>query len=620
MSRRTALVGLVFTVLAGCVSPQARLQMGEDAETKKDLSVKTVGDIADIRVIGPVQVSGIALVTGLDGTGGSGPPENPYRKALDQILRKQRIEHAREILDSPDNTVVLVTTFLMPGARVGDRFDVEVTLPPGSRATSLAGGTLQLCALRNHDSTKSLVPNYDGPDRALPGLVMAHARGPVMVGLGDGTTASDQKRGRVWRGAASHIELNYGLELRKDEKSTRVAHAVAERLNFLFQEDPQRLRRLSHDARQMFVLDDVAQQINHKIEHQGAFDGQIAKAKSKEVMMRVPYTYRLNSDRFLYVARLVPLAEDAEQMGRYRRRLQKLLADPAEAILAARRLEALGRDSRQALREGIAHEHPMVRFACAEALAYLGDSGGTDELGKLARAHPLLAGNCLTALASLDEPGCRQRLIDMLNDSDPVLRSNTFAMLRQLAERDAPEANLKTPWGEPYREYLVKQLGGEMLGGSFWLHRVAPKSPRLICFSADTRAELVFFGEGISLCSQVRTLAGPSQEFALTFEAGSDKCVVSRISAQVGKRQTLCPPTLEDIVRAMAGLGADYADVVDLMRKLDERQCLNCAVRLNTPMPEVTPQMLVDAQRDGTVLREASGDLERKFLTSATPQ
>src|ERR1700687_5506497 len=60
MSRRTGMMGLVLLALAGCLGPQARLQMAEDAETKKDLSIKTVGDIADIGVTQAVQVSGIA--------------------------------------------------------------------------------------------------------------------------------------------------------------------------------------------------------------------------------------------------------------------------------------------------------------------------------------------------------------------------------------------------------------------------------------------------------------------------------------------------------------------------------------------------------------------------------
>jgi Flagellar P-ring protein len=594
MSRRTGMVGLVLLALAGCLGPQARLQMAEDAETKKDLSIKTVGDIADIRVTGMVQVSGIALVTGLDGTGGT--PQGPYRTTLVQLLRKQKIEHVEQILNSPDNAMVLVTAFIPAGARVGDKMDVEVTLPPGSKATSLAGGFLQMCGLRNHDSTHTLLPEYSGPDTALPGHVMARARGQVMLGLGEGATASELRRGRVWNGGVSLIELPYYLVLKKEGKSVRVANAVAERMNYLFQDDPQRLQRLSLQAKQLAVLDDVAQQMNQKF-HSGPDAGKVAKAQSNEtVQMRVPFNYRLNPDRYLYVSHLVPLAEDADQQGRYRKRLQKLLSDPAETVMAARRLEALGRESAPVLRQGLTHEHPLVRFACAEALAYLGESAGVDQLAKLAPQHPLLAGGCLTALASLDEQLSRQRLNDLLAEEDGELRTGAFAALRELAERDLPEPKLKTPWGDPYRECLHKQLGGELVGGSFWVHRVAAKSSRLVCFRADTRAEIVLFGDNVALSAPVRTLAG--QEFALTFEPGADRCTVSRISARLGKRQKLCPPVLDDILHAMAELGGEYPDAVDLLRKLDERNCLNCKACLYTAPAEVTPQMLAEWGRD----------------------
>jgi hypothetical protein len=359
-------------------------------------------------------------------------------------------------------------------------------------------------------------------------------------------------------------------------------------------------------------------QINRKQEHVGPSGGQVALAKNKDAIeMRVPYGYRLDPDRYLYVTRFVPLPEDAEQMGRYKRRLQKLLADPSEAILAARRLEAMGRDCVQPLRQGLTHEHPMVRFASAESLAYLGDLSGIDELGKLAQRHPLLAGACLNALASLDEPGCRRWLSELLSDGDPVLRAAAFGHLRELAERDPPEPKLKTTWGGPYREYLVRNLGGELLNDSFWLHHVAPKSERLVCFSADSRAEVVLFGDGIALTGPVRTLIGNGQDFSVSYEPGvGQKCILKRISPQ-GNRQAICPPTLEDVIRTLAELGAEYPDVVDLLRKLDEGRCLNCTARLNTPLAEVTAQMLVEAQRDGILLRDEPADAERKLITSA---
>jgi hypothetical protein len=53
-------------------------------------------------------------------------------------------------------------------------------------------------------------------------------------------------------------------------------------------------------------------------------------------------------------------------------------------------------------------------------------------------------------------------------------------------------------------------------------------------------------------------------------------------------------PALEDVIRAMGEMGADYNEVIDLIRKLDEQGALSCKVRLNSAPAAVTPQMLAD--------------------------
>src|SRR5688500_11213644 len=115
MGRRTGVLGLLLVTLVGCVGPQTRLQMGDDAETKRDFSPTTVGDVTEVANVGPVPVSGVGLITGLQGTGGS--PKGLYRSLLEQELRKRRVENVSAILDSTDNATVLVTTMIPAGAR-----------------------------------------------------------------------------------------------------------------------------------------------------------------------------------------------------------------------------------------------------------------------------------------------------------------------------------------------------------------------------------------------------------------------------------------------------------------------------------------------------------------------
>ena len=118
------------------------------------------------------------------------------------------------------------------------------------------------------------------------------------------------------------------------------------------------------------------------------------------------------------------------------------------------------------LKSGLASFHPMVRFASAEALIYLGSTAGAEELGKLAQNHRQLRYWSLLALASLNEAVCRNRLADFA----PTFRPRTAlwrvsCALRWMGRTDPEGAD----------GFIV----GQRLG-TFWLHRVAPNSAPLI--------------------------------------------------------------------------------------------------------------------------------------------
>jgi Flagellar P-ring protein len=600
MRRCLGLMGVVLLALVGCVGPQARLQMAEDAERDKDLQIKTVGDVTDVANVSPLQVSGIGLVTNLNGTGGT--PQGEFRAHLEQYLRKRKVEDVKKILDSPDNALVLITALIPAGIRRGERFDVEVWLPPGSKATSLAGGYLEDCDLKTHDTSKNLSPEFKGSNFLLQGHTLAKARGPLLVGFGANAEPAELRRARVWQGCTSLVERPFYFQLKKDDKSARIANAVADRLNFMFQEDPQRVQKLKQELTQqqknLLVLGNVADQINNKFDASN-LGASMAHAASKEIIeVRIPYAYRFNPERYLLVARQVPLREEGEQHGRYRRRLQKMLTEPTETVRAALRLEALGKESVPMLQKGLAHEHALVRFSAAEALAYLGTTAGVEELARLAQEHPIMTNYCLMALAGLDESICRTKLSELLASDDTELRCGAFFALRLLDERDP-------------------RLGGELLNQSFWLHKVATRSSRLVNFAVSKRAEVVLFGDNVAIVRPIRTRVG--QDFVLAMEPGDDRCTVSQITAQGGKKYKQCPPRVEDVIRTLADMGAEYPDVVDLMKKLDENQCVNCAVKVNVLPPQVPMEVLVEAGRNNALVgRDAAILANRKQQEDTT--
>ena len=193
----------------------------------------------------------------------------------------------------------------------------------------------------------------------------------------------------------------------------------------MFQDDAHAQRVIQQNQR-LVLLDNVTRKLNEK-QDRGPGQAEMAKAVNKELInLRVPYAYRYNAERYLRVARLMPLREATEERGRYRRRLQKMLLDPADTVRAALRLEALGKESVPALKRGLESEQPLVRFTSAEALAYLGSTSGVDELARLAEQQPDLQRYCLLALSGLDEGICRTKLGEMLTMDDVSLRCGAF--------------------------------------------------------------------------------------------------------------------------------------------------------------------------------------------------
>jgi hypothetical protein len=595
-------------LLAGCAHPQIRTQAADDEEQEKDLDVRTIGELTSVDNVQPLAVSGVGLVMGLGDTGGS--PKSFYRTmleeqlrkqpraALEELLHRQRVKSVAELLDTPNNALVLVSGMIPAGARKGEKLDLEITLPAHSSATSLRGGVLLDCVLRTYNTTRNAAqavnPQFAKPDQLLLGPVAARARGPVVVGLGKGDEADRVRRGHIWEGGSSLIDRPFCLVLNNDRQFKQVlansvaerinkaalSNALAERINGVFPEDSseRRFQRLRE-------LDAMTTQINTKFPGQGLGKGDMAQAVSRETInIRVPYEYRLNPERYLLVVRLIPLRDHADVQARYRHRLEQMLFDPTRTVRAALRLEALGRDSIAVLKKGLASQHELVRFCSAEALAYLGSPSCGEELNRLAKEHVPLRAACLRALASLDEAVCHNLLAELMAEPAPDLRYGAFLALRQLADRE-----------------LLSEA--TLLGDSFWLHHAVPNSPPMVHLSASRRAEVVFFGQEPSLLPPARIMAGP--EFTVTAQQGDKHCVVSRFITSTGKiYQHTCSLRLEDIIRAMAEMGGQYPDVVDLLRKADEWKCLNCAVHVDA-LPQASSVVeLAQSGRDPSFLRD----------------
>ena len=568
-------VPFAMLLAVGCVTLPTNLALWSEPTPEmlieKDLDIGVVGDVTEVDNAGYIQVSGVGLVTGLDGTGSS--PKGTYREMLEAQLRKMKVENTAAWLNSPNNSLVLVTTQIPPGARPGEHLDVEIVLPEGSKTTSLKGGYLVETSLVDFAKTTDLSATTKS-NQILTGHVLAKAKGPLITGLGDPLDPRELRRARIWSGGVSLVPRAYVFKLTKDDKkSAKVTSNIASRINLQFQDDPKKMHA-AQSMRDLMKLDAVTQELN------GAFapnqgQGEMAKAVNKEyVSIRVPYAYRYNHERFLRVARLLPIVETPEAMAHYRDRLDKILFDPKQCIRASLRLEALGEKSAPILRKALASDNSLVRFCAAESLMYLGSTAGVEEIAKLVVDHPEFRAYGLLALAGLDEAICRNKLGELMLLNDPQLRSGAFRALRLLDENDP-------------------RLNDEPLANQFFLHRVAPESEPLVLFSMHKRAEIVLFGPEIRVRVPVKILAGG--EFTITAEADDTRITVSRLNVK-GTQRKQTTPVLEDVIRAMADLGAGYAETIDLLKALDEQHALPCPVsHVSPPGPSGLESLMAGA-------------------------
>src|SRR5262245_29351169 len=124
MKRADLLFIFPFLIALGCSSDQFRLQ-SEDDEKGKAPEIKTVGSVTGIFGAERIRVVGYGVIRGLQGTG-SEPMPSELRRQVMHDLRSRGIEDPAEFLSTRDTAIVIVTAWIEPGTRAGDRVDVEV--------------------------------------------------------------------------------------------------------------------------------------------------------------------------------------------------------------------------------------------------------------------------------------------------------------------------------------------------------------------------------------------------------------------------------------------------------------------------------------------------------------
>jgi hypothetical protein len=559
---------------------QSRSQIGDDPKFDLDDST-TIGSKSTVGNTEPIPVSGVGLVSNLPGTGSSAPPGG-WRNMLEQSLKKQGVTNVREFLDDPQRrtSLVLVSALIPPGARKGELIDVEITLPEESKTTSLKGGYLHHCELYTYDTTGNIRAMLREGKRIGPsgdlklGDVWAVASGELIAGQflprradvpeeveKDAEGRPLYRSARIWGGARVTRSRPYHILLNPADQNPRMAAIVAERLNSTF-----------HNATDA----------SHKV----------ADAKTRElILVHVPYPYRNNHYRFLLVARHVPILPTPPQ-SLYRRRLEDELLDPATCLTAAIKLEALGMSSIRPLRVGLESTSPWVRFAAAEALAYLGQSDGAAELARLAEEHPALRAPALKALAALDDAAAADRLVDLMGRTDPELRYGAFLALR-LADDQHPAVR------------------GMPIHRSYHLHLVAPGTPGMVHLTSGRRAEIVLFGDDVLFRGPFTLPIGTEYTVKVPGSGSATLTRIVKVKDEWVERQVNCSADVGSVLIALGQMGGGYAEAVELIRRADAAGVLSSSVLVDAIPLELNLRQLAYFARHDPSLRKADAEVSR---------
>ncbi len=516
-------LALVAIVGAGCKtvdvtswfqSEEEKLEANaREALSGRDGHPRRIGEYVAVAGLQHRRILGVGLVVGLRDTG-EDPPASASRTMLLEDMRRRGVENPNEVLQSPKTALVIVTGYVPPLIRKEDRIDISVQLPPGSQATSLAGGRLVECDLIEQGYV-------DG--RVLEGDILGKAAGNILVSANHGEAGTSTQLSGVIPGGAMYIgeDQNLALYMRPDYRNWRIAERIATRIGNRFDgynDGGQRvpLAEAQTDYRIRLTLDDQ---------------------------------YRNYPDRYLRVIREIRLSEQpVEQSIRMQSLQERLLVGPS-AAQAALELEAIGTDAVPILKEGLASPSFEARFYAAEALAYLGRIDGVATLTEAGDKEPAFRVFALAALAALKKAEAVLALQELLKHESVETRAGAWRALTMIS-RDNPH------------------IPSTFINNQFRLYIIESPTP-LIHITRSKNAEIAIFGADQRFLAPLMLKAGP--DIMVRAEPGGQVATVTRISADQPMQKVQVPLTVNSVIQAAAGLGATYPDIVQMLLEASEQ-------------------------------------------------
>lgn len=468
-----------------------------------------IGDYGNVAGLNVITLTGVGLVTGLDGTGGD-PPPSMYRERLLDEMRRRGVANPNAVLASRDTAVVAIKAYLPPLIRKGERFDIEVALPDTGEATSLRGGYL----LEAYLAEQKIVPGRG----ILDGHDLAKAEGPILISTGEGdeeSLAGVVRRGRVLGGGRSLVDRNMVFQLRNDFRTARNSKRLAARIGQRFYSQNE------HGIREP-----------------------LAEAKTdQQIELKIHPRYNDNFPRYVQVVKAISFNETSIAERNRMQLLKDRLNNPPTSERAAIELEAIGPNAIPILKQALNNPSREVRFHAATALAYLGRDEGLPQLTEAARLEPAFRVYALAAIATLESSDAPRHLRELMNEKSAELRYGAFRALSKLDPTD----------------YFI---AGRRLNDAYTLHALETTGDPLVHLTHKAKQEIVLFGTHQRLVPPFVLQAG--NQIHVSAPPGSSTVTVSRYDRDVPVRKEVSP-RLVDVIEAAAQCGATYPDIAQML-------------------------------------------------------
>jgi len=526
-SRRTGALAVALLVLAslGLVGLScAKKPVPSEPRTPREVQVPpylkdTVGELARFSGREEIPVQGLGFVTGLDGTGNKVIPPGIRQQVLD-MMRRNRIESAEEILASPDNAVVLVTGVLPPGIAKGELFDLDVRAISTTDTTSLEGGFLLEGELTRVVSERGVETK---------GEILALGRGAVFVSpfTADekAKAGADPRVGRVLAGGKAVKARQFRLALLTP--SVRTADQIVRLVNARFPgaakgtQDP------------------------------GAID------------LTVPREYLNDKTRFLDLVGATYLRETPDARDRRVNLLLKTLQSGQDMDRAALCLEAFGGTVAPPLHALVNHPKPEVRYFIGRTLAGLQDAQAV---------------HCLEPIALDDRSEYQELAVQALGE----LRNGLgLGVLGRALEAKSVRVRVAA-WQHTAR-LAPRTFTVRTFPDKFTLSVIATKADPFIYVARTMKPELAIFGDLTvrpPVLAETRRLtataqAGAKEITVFTRRRDTDLRVEAPLDVRGLIEKVASPFGLDEQHSDPQGLDASYSDVVGLLSEMARKQALS---------------------------------------------